>query len=451
MSMLSSTVNDDDDENKENLPSSPDLYPPVVSSPVLKSHEVAEKHLRKVEPLLAASPNILASKNGLGAKLRPKVGPHPLGVCCVAFTPPHPRHRASGSSTPNSEVSSAGSRKSDRGRVRGTPTILENKDGKLGDNEERLKRESLDGDILKDKTLMFLSGFSRVFDALAERQKPVVGHNLFMDLLFMHEKFYRPLPVKLMEFKKNMNRLFPAIFDTKNMIHREKRRLEDDLGFNFQTTSLSELFDIFDTSKGRFGALYSPQVTFAGAGKYTDKDNRIPHEAGYDSFLAGYVFIRLAHLITTRDVKATEAGPVRFAWYIHSLRSFSNNVNIIRGSIDHLSLDVDQKDPPSRRPQRLVIKSRYKGIPLLPEFVASTLADFGSVDVRPLSSDAVVVAVGTQRVFKDVVAFCATSDKVACYRYRPFIHKPLVRYCLFGILIISGCVSCICLLGIDKL
>ena len=139
----------------------------------------------------------------------------------------------------------------------------------------------------------------QIFDLIVAQQKPVVGHNLFMDLLFLHEKFYRPLPAKLKDFKKNMNRLLPSIFDTKNMIHREKRRLEDDLGFNFQTTSLTELFQIFDSDKGKVGALYSPVIGYASPGKY-NAENRIPHEAGYDSYLAGYVFLRLAHLIATR-------------------------------------------------------------------------------------------------------------------------------------------------------
>ena len=69
----------------------------------------------------------------------------------------------------------------------------------------------------------------------------------------------------------------------------------------------------------------------------------------------------LSILLLRQDVKA---APVRFAWYIHSLRSFLNHVNIIRASIDHLSLDVDKGDPPSRRPQLLVIKSRDKLEPL---------------------------------------------------------------------------------------
>jgi len=307
--------------------------------------------------------------------------------------------------------------------------------------EKRKELELGERDELKERTLDFLTGFSRIFDLIVGEQKPLVGHNLFMDLLFLHEKFYLPLPPKLKDFKKNINRLFPSIFDTKNVIHRERRRLEDGLGFNFQTTSLTELFTIFDSNKGKLGSLYSPIVGHAHPGKYSAVENRIPHEAGYDSYIAGYVFLRLAHFVATRDVKATEAAPVRFAWYIHSLRSFLNHVNIIRASIDHLSLDVDKGDPPSRRPQLLVIKSRDKHEPLRPAFVASSLAQFGSVDVTPLDSISVCIAVGTLRVFKEVVEFCSKSDRLACYRYRPFKYSRTVRGLLWAVVFASGCAS----------
>lgn len=307
--------------------------------------------------------------------------------------------------------------------------------------EKRAELELGEQDELKERTLDFLTGFSRIFDLIVGEQKPLVGHNLFMDLLFLHEKFYLPLPPKLKDFKKNINRLFPSIFDTKNIIHRERRRLEDGMGFNFQTTSLEELHSIFDSHRGKLGSLYSPIVGHASPGKYSAVENRIPHEAGYDSYIAGYVFLRLAHFVTTRDVKAAEAAPVRFAWYIHSLRSFLNHVNVIRASIDHLSLDVDKGDPPSRRPQLLVIKSRDKLEPLQPAFVASALSQFGSVDVRPLNSSSVCIAVGTLRVFKDVVDFCSKSDRVACYRYRPFRHSNSVRGLLWAVVLASGCVS----------
>ena len=129
MSLLSSTVNDDDDD-KENEASqtknqggnnnnykkhwkllsgssddalqqrlspagaSPDrLTLPLGSSPVLKPSNAKDGRLRDVEPLLAASPNILGNNNnsnGGARSIHQKGSGHPLGaVYCIAYTPPH--------------------------------------------------------------------------------------------------------------------------------------------------------------------------------------------------------------------------------------------------------------------------------------------------------------------------------------------------------------------------
>ena len=126
MSLLSSTVNDDEDD-KENeasqtknqggnnykkhwklLPgpsddalqqrlspagASPDrMMLPLGSSPVLKTSNAKDGRLRDVEPLLAASPNILGNSNSNGGArtIHQKGGGHPLvAVYCSAYTPPH--------------------------------------------------------------------------------------------------------------------------------------------------------------------------------------------------------------------------------------------------------------------------------------------------------------------------------------------------------------------------
>ena len=60
-------------------------------------------------------------------------------------------------------------------------------------------------------------GFSSVFNMLVELKKPLLGHNMFYDLLLMYEKFYEPLPVQYVDFKQQLHSLFPLIVDTKNV------------------------------------------------------------------------------------------------------------------------------------------------------------------------------------------------------------------------------------------
>lgn len=58
-------------------------------------------------------------------------------------------------------------------------------------------------------------GFRRVFNALVESKKPLVGHNLFFDLLFMMRWLDGPLAEDFGTFRARLNEMFPAIYDTK--------------------------------------------------------------------------------------------------------------------------------------------------------------------------------------------------------------------------------------------
>ena len=48
-----------------------------------------------------------------------------------------------------------------------------------------------------DKTLLnYYIGFSKVFKLLVSLKKAIVGHNDLVDLMYMHQQFYKPLPSK---------------------------------------------------------------------------------------------------------------------------------------------------------------------------------------------------------------------------------------------------------------
>lgn len=46
-------------------------------------------------------------------------------------------------------------------------------------------------------------------------QPPLVGHNIFMDLIYLWQCFYGDLPDRLEEFKKLLHEKFPMLIDTK--------------------------------------------------------------------------------------------------------------------------------------------------------------------------------------------------------------------------------------------
>jgi hypothetical protein len=57
--------------------------------------------------------------------------------------------------------------------------------------ENKEKYKSLEEDMLDS-----LLGFSRLFKLLVELKKPIVGHNLLLDLVMMYNQFHEQLPSK---------------------------------------------------------------------------------------------------------------------------------------------------------------------------------------------------------------------------------------------------------------
>ena len=64
-------------------------------------------------------------------------------------------------------------------------------------------------------------GVRAVIDLLAAARKPLVGHNMLLDLLHTLQSFNAPLPVSYLEFKRRIAQLFPLLFDTKFIAEQE--------------------------------------------------------------------------------------------------------------------------------------------------------------------------------------------------------------------------------------
>lgn len=68
----------------------------------------------------------------------------------------------------------------------------------------------------KQKELLLEAiGFSKVIRFIIENNKPIVGHNLFLDLMHTFNQFIGKLPQTYGEFKISVQTLFPKLYDTK--------------------------------------------------------------------------------------------------------------------------------------------------------------------------------------------------------------------------------------------
>ena len=141
-----------------------------------------------------------------------------------------------------------------------------------------------------ESTIQEHVGFSHVFKMLVKSRKPLVGHNLLMDLMLMYQHLYQPLPPSLTEFKHNLLKLFSCIIDTKqlcNIVRREYNVL-------LSGTSLGEVYGQLSSAEWSLQSLCAPDISIANS--HIKKVTSF-HQAGNDAYSAGFVFLRLGHLM----------------------------------------------------------------------------------------------------------------------------------------------------------
>ncbi len=58
-------------------------------------------------------------------------------------------------------------------------------------------------------------GFALVVEELAKARKPIVGHNMIYDIIYLYNQFIDDLPQTYNEFVKEWNLRFPSVYDNK--------------------------------------------------------------------------------------------------------------------------------------------------------------------------------------------------------------------------------------------
>ncbi|KAI9713645.1 MAG: hypothetical protein M1812_006617 [Candelaria pacifica] len=118
-----------------------------------------------------------------------------------------------------------------------------------------------------------------VKSVLREKPTVLVGHNLFTDLVNFYRCFLGPLPPRVKDFQRDMNRIFPMIIDTKYLATHNCGSInpKSSLG-EIETELRSQIVPLIATHPDH------PKYAFSAAA----------HEAGYDSLLTANVLIRLS-------------------------------------------------------------------------------------------------------------------------------------------------------------
>ncbi|XP_035394755.1 poly(A)-specific ribonuclease PNLDC1 isoform X3 [Cygnus atratus] len=264
----------------------------------------------------------------------------------------------------------------------------------------------------KELILMSARGFTNLFQILVKAKKPLVGHNMFVDLCHLHDKFYKPLPESYEEFKRNIHNLFPVLIDTKTVTKS--------IWKNYQfprVSTLLEVYEVLCSSNLNPMDPTGPVIALA-------------------SDCSRYVLLKSAHLLLRRVTKCSdtvEADP-SFSQYLTVLAEYLNKVNFIRGGAS--SINFSGEDVPSQHPPLLVVHVR--GWPQMNERqIYQELKPLCRFDVRRLSGNQFILLSNKFKHVRLVLRDYKHHPNLQISVYRHWRHSPHVN-CLLQV---SGIVA----------
>ncbi|XP_059886460.1 poly(A)-specific ribonuclease PNLDC1 isoform X1 [Delphinus delphis] len=274
----------------------------------------------------------------------------------------------------------------------------------------------------QEKILLSARGFSVFFQMLVKAQKPLVGHNMMMDLLHLHEKFFRPLPESYEEFKVNIHNLFPVLIDTKSVA----KDIWKELNFP-RVSSLLEVYEVLNSDLNPTKNSGPVIIHASKCEKYVE--TKYPHEAAYDAFLCGSVLLKVAHLLLWRAHGVLPIPKPSFPLYLDVLAPYVNQVNLIRAGVP--KINFSGPDYPSIRPPILIVTvRRWPGVS--EQQVYREFQNLCKFDVRRLVGSHFLLLTNK---FKDTRSIlkeyrCHPTLQVSVYRY--WRHSPNVS-CLLQV------------------
>ena len=142
-------------------------------------------------------------------------------------------------------------------------------------------------------------GFTNYIKYLSSKQIPLIGHNIYFDLLFIYDKFLSNLPQDFYTFKSSLHKYFPIIYDTKTISSNDQ---------NFENkTNLEILYKTIQKKKYDTYVKFEPDVENGFNNELNDL-----HNAGYDSKITGECFVLMNkamennYLVNNNDISKSK-------------------------------------------------------------------------------------------------------------------------------------------------
>ena len=165
-------------------------------------------------------------------------------------------------------------------------------------------------------------GARYIFDAICEARKPVVGHNCYLDLAHIFQKFLGPLPDHVDKFTRIVHEHFPLVLDTKLLLSSDSVLYNAVAG----RTSLGDAYHALAEQKSSTASSNSsssssppsassvPMRFASDYDAYADPSGQQHHEAGYDAYMTGSLLLHAANATahSTEDFRRWCRGETPF-------------------------------------------------------------------------------------------------------------------------------------------
>ena len=132
-------------------------------------------------------------------------------------------------------------------------------------------------------------GFSLYIEYLCQKKIPIIGHNIYYDMMFLYDKLIGDLPDDFYSYKQKIHEYFPYIYDTKyisTMLTKKYKKC------NIEKTNLDNVYKTILKNKFDSYIDFFPDAPH-GFCLYNDMERDKLHDAGYDSIITGRSFILL--------------------------------------------------------------------------------------------------------------------------------------------------------------
>ena len=222
----------------------------------------------------------------------------------------------------------------------------------------------------------FKAQFNRAQALLRGNPKMLVGHNCFLDLIYIYRTFFGALPDTVEEFQRKMHKLWPTVVDTKYMSTHN-------CGDINPVSSLEQIARQLSTQE-------KPVLEVDELHKKYE-DVEAFHEAGYDSFLTAQVAVRLSAKLEKEGAYVDASGTTN--GHENGITKAVNRLKLTETTLEAHAFHAENgTSPPSEldgfMPSIEGGKWKRKGDPTLPTLSADDPFEYNPKDLKHHHHDA---------------------------------------------------------------